>query len=338
MEVFEEFHNKLTETTTLHRTRTVIIGGDFNVKLDILNNGKARTTNRWNDIVIDFDLIDSDNAKQIPTWRRPNRRQKSRLDYIFHSSNLVFKKFFHKWSRFDHAEISSLFEIGPKRETTLKDWVLASEEFLNGAPMLLENVLLDHDERFKDATLENRKEFVRDRIVKEYEDELRITDKEEGITNAHVLLVVIAELQALQRRIQKEASRKRRAKLQDIRTRLARSYQELDGTEAGSDREAEVQENIASIRAEISSEAEVIEMASRIRIENFTLASNGKNKAQSFYITKERKASRNISKLVKEDGQEITEPEEIVQELQDRFCDTVGQAFEPSATLEDFLQ
>ncbi len=114
------------------------------------------------------------------------------------------------------------------------------------------------------------------------------------------------------------SQQERRAKLQDIRTRLARAYQELDGTETGNDREAEVQENIASIRAEISSEAEVIEMASRIRIENFTLASNGKNNAQSFYITKERKAIRNISKLVKEDGQEITEPAEIVQELQDR--------------------
>jgi hypothetical protein len=115
------------------------------------------------------------------------------------------------------------------------------------------------------------------------------------------------------------SQQERRAKLQDnIRTRLAKAYQELDGTETGSDREAEVQENIASIRAEISSEAEVIEMASRIRIENFTLASNGQNNAQSFYITKERKAIRNISKLVKEDEQEITEPAEIVQELQDR--------------------
>jgi hypothetical protein len=85
----------------------------------------------------------------------------------------------------------------------------------------------------------------------------------------------------------------------------------------------EVQENIAIIRAEISSEDEVTEMASRIRIENFKLASNGKNKAQSFYITKERKAIRTISKLVKEDGQEITESAKIVQELQDRFCDTV---------------
>jgi hypothetical protein len=28
----------------------------------------------------------------------------------------------------------------------------------------------------------------------------------------------------------------------------------------------------------------------------------------------------------------------VVQELQDRFCDTVGQAFEPSCTLEDFLE
>ncbi len=79
-------------------------------------------------------------------------------------------------------------------------------------------------------------------------------------------------------------------------------------------------------------------MASRIRIENFTLASNSKNKAQLFYITKERKASRTMSKLVKEDGQEITQPAQIVQELQDRFCDTVGQTFQPSARLEDFLE
>jgi hypothetical protein len=128
--------------------------------------------------------------------------------------------------------------------------------------------------------------------VKEFEDELMITDKEEGITNAHVLLVVIAELQDIRKPIQKEASRKRRAKLQDIWTRLARAYQKLDNTEAGSDKEAEVGENIANIKAEISSEAEVTETASRIRTENFTLASNGKNKAQLFYITKERKASK----------------------------------------------
>jgi hypothetical protein len=237
MEVFEELHNKLMETTTLYRTRTVIIGGDFNVKLDVLNNGKARTTNRWNEIAMKFNLIDSDHAKQNPTWCHPNRRLKSRLDYIFHSSNLVFKKFYPKWSRFDHAEISSLFEIGSKKENTLKDWVLASENFLNGAPVLLENVLLDHDERFKDGTGDDRNEFVRGRTVKEFEDKLRITDQEEEITNAHVLLVVITELQGIQKHIQKEASRKRRAKLQDIRTRLARAYLELDNTEAGSDRE-----------------------------------------------------------------------------------------------------
>jgi hypothetical protein len=57
-------------------------------------------------------------------------------------------------------------------------------------------------------------------------------------------VVVIAELQGLQKSIQKEASRKRRAQLQDIRTRLARAYRELDGTETGSDREAEVQETL----------------------------------------------------------------------------------------------
>jgi hypothetical protein len=79
-------------------------------------------------------------------------------------------------------------------------------------------------------------------------------------------------------------------------------------------------------------------MASRIRIENFTLAKNGKNMVESFSITREKKISRYISELIKENGQEITEPAEIVQELKGRFCDTVGQAFEPSAMLEDFLE
>jgi hypothetical protein len=53
-------------------------------------------------------------------------------------------------------------------------------------------------------------------------------------------------------------------------------------------------------------------------------------------LTKENKLP--FSKLFKENGQETTEPAEIVQELQDRFCDTVGQTIEPSATLEDFLE
>ncbi len=63
-----------------------------------------------------------------------------------------------------------------------------------------------------------------------------------------------------------------------------------------------MQGNIAGIRTEITSEAEVIELTSRISIEKATQASNGKNKAQSFYITKERKASRSISKLAKDNG------------------------------------
>jgi hypothetical protein len=54
---------------------------------------------------------------------------------------------------------------------------LASEDFLNGAPVLLENILVQHDERLKNAIREDRNEFVMDRTVKEFEDELRITDK-----------------------------------------------------------------------------------------------------------------------------------------------------------------
>jgi exonuclease III len=38
MEVVEEFHNKLTETTTLHRNRTIAVKGDFNIKLDVINS------------------------------------------------------------------------------------------------------------------------------------------------------------------------------------------------------------------------------------------------------------------------------------------------------------
>ncbi len=53
--------------------------------------------------------------------------------------------------------------------------------------------------------------------------------------------------------------------------------------------EAEVHKNIASIRSDIASEVEVTEMVSRIRKKNFTLASNGKNKAQHSRSTLPRK-------------------------------------------------
>ncbi len=88
---------------------------------------------------------------RMPTWRCPHLpKSRSRLDYILHSTGLIKDSFTTTWGRGDHAEIIGTFCIGPKKryQANLKDWVFATEDFLNKAPMVIQDVILDHDKGY----------------------------------------------------------------------------------------------------------------------------------------------------------------------------------------------
>ncbi len=91
------------------------------------------------------------------------------------------------------------------------------------------------------------------------------------------------------------------------------------------------------MKGELKNYAENVEMARRTRITNFYLDNMGKSRAASFAVTKEPRASRNINKLL-EDGTEVVDKDEILNKLQDNFFGTVGHLFQPTRTLEAFLE
>jgi hypothetical protein len=77
---------------------------------------------------------------RMPTRRRPHLpKSRSRLDYILHSTGLSKESFTTTWGKGDHAEITGFFRIGPRRRyrSNLKDWVFATDDFLNKAPSVI---------------------------------------------------------------------------------------------------------------------------------------------------------------------------------------------------------
>jgi hypothetical protein len=188
---------------------------------------------------------------RMPTWRRPHLPKScSRLDYILHSTGLIKDSFTTTWGRGDHAEITGAFRIGPKKryKANLKDWVFATEDFLNKAPMVIQDVILDHDKEYSSKSNEERGQYVRDRPPREYEMELEIIRKKDGIFHAHVLMIIINRLVTLQRRVQTAIIKKGKENLNRINREIGEKYEEIDNLPEGSVREGEAQEKITGIK------------------------------------------------------------------------------------------
>ncbi len=84
--------------------------------------------------------------------------------------------------------------------------------------------------------------------------------------------------------------------------------------------------------------AENKEMASRQRILNVEQTKQGKNYAESFYLTKDIKSKRGIAKLVNAEGGEITKDEEIQKTLEQHYESPVGRDFTPEMSLTEFVE
>jgi serine/threonine-protein kinase RIO1 len=106
------------------------------------------------------------------------------------------------------------------RKVRLKDWVLLTERFQERARRVIIDTIIDHIPRQVDRELVNRREIDRSRGPGEIEKEIDVTDKEEGITNAHVLMVVLNRVEGVQRKVQLEYCKERRAALDRVKSDL----------------------------------------------------------------------------------------------------------------------
>ena len=149
-EVMRRVVEEVRELKQLVGTEHVIVAGDLNLKLDVKGrNSKPRAVRVIREAAEQLRLRDmgEGNGREA-TWRRPNLpNSKSRLDYILSSESLQGERYLVRWSRYDHAELTCGFTVGtrPDRRSTLKDWALTTPEFLEGAPRIVAETLMDHD-------------------------------------------------------------------------------------------------------------------------------------------------------------------------------------------------
>ena len=181
------------------------------------------------------------------TWRRPHLPQAgSRLDYILVSGDFKIHKFVNKWLRFDHSMLNTeifLTEIF-RGKAILKDWSLASPLFLDQAPDIVRDILLNHDVNFRNISMEDRLQFVNERKVSQYELELSVFKSAEGATHAHILEIIIQKLSNLQRKVQNRLKNKRKRHSEGLSANLGSLYKRSEQILPHSPEYANIQERI----------------------------------------------------------------------------------------------
>ncbi len=160
----------------------------------------------------------------------PQKPQQDSLHYSMYNRNYQRNMLNVTWGRNDHAELLAVFEKAEKesRGHLLKDWVIASDEFMRRAPQVITEIILDHDRIYGTKGSTERDDFKDNRIIKDFEMQLDISDREAGIFNSHVLMIVINRLTTLQRKLQADIIRRGKRTLENINKGIGDLYRELD--------------------------------------------------------------------------------------------------------------
>lgn len=131
------------------------------------------------------------------------------------------------WSKHDHAELTLECESTKAQYFKLQDWVLFTDRFKKEAHDIIEQTMLDHSQEYKNKHKMERERFIRGRAIKEYETELMLMDREEGITSAHVMHIIAQRVASKQKQIQRELVRGRARRLEEMQKELASLYRDI---------------------------------------------------------------------------------------------------------------
>ena len=154
--VISELHEIINELSHVYNTRSVIIGGDFNITTDPrdsnarAHSAKPQAARQLTTMMEDLHLADLALAGRKPwhTWfRSSSAGQSSRIDRILTNldsskvrANLTF-------TIFDHVYLETNFMLGKtQRKTAMQDHVLGSDEYLIRAHEIMEQHMSNYPE------------------------------------------------------------------------------------------------------------------------------------------------------------------------------------------------
>ncbi len=82
-----------------------------------------------------------------------------------------------------------------------RDWIIGSTDFLTLGRETIIKTMLDHDQHFTYIEEQEMQDMVNNGIPEGFERRVKLANKNEGITELHVLNVIISKLQLLAGRL-----------------------------------------------------------------------------------------------------------------------------------------
>jgi hypothetical protein len=151
----------------------------------------------------------------------------SRIDYLF--SSLATTQFHTGWGPLDHAYLTT--QIGLplqhfKQLPRIKDWIIGSEQFLRLGREQIINTLMDHDVSHTYISPLEKQNMINMGIPGGFERRIQIASPEDGITEMHVLNVIIRKLQTLAGKL----ARQDKDRTNQIITTMDNALKELHNT------------------------------------------------------------------------------------------------------------
>jgi hypothetical protein len=227
----------------------------------------------------------------------------------------------------DHAYLSAQGIMPTMQDRKLpgtKDWVVGSDMFLRLGRETIINTLLDHDQHNTMVTAQELQNMIEIGIPEGFERRIQIANPGEGITEMHVLNVVIKKLQSLAGRLARQDRDRTNRDVASADKTLKQLYDTLQtGQHTEEDRQG-INIRISELKMHLKDKLAYRAAQEDSRIDTFQNSERGRMTKCSFIGTKDRKTHRNIDRLLV-DGQEITDQDQIVEIMRDRYMQCTGQ-------------
>ncbi len=293
----------VTELKQLYGTDTIILTGDFNVTLHAsqCHSGrinKPRTSQELQDLMTEHRLLDTGHThgNVDPTYRRHGDAQVySRIDFTL--SNMTTKQYTLGWGPMDHAYVSVQAELPSTRHVglpSIKDWIIGSSTFLKQGRGVIIHTLLEHDAHLTHITAQEHQNMLEMGIPEGFERRLQITDPEEGITELHVLNVIITRLQSLAGRLLRQDRDRTNQVVTNINYSLTQLHQRLqDDTLTDNDKQG-INVRITELKVHLKDKLTRMATQDNARIDAFISKDRGRMTKCSFTGIKDKKGHKNI--------------------------------------------
>ena len=335
----------LQELMQIYDTQKIVLAGDFNVVLyaNQCHSGyinKPRTSQMLHDLTAEFNLYDTGGGGDClnMTYRRHgDSRVYSRIDYIF--CTLPFNECDVSWGPMDHALLTAstlLPFLERNKLPRIRDHILGTEKFIRQGREVIIKTMLDHDLHNTYIPEQELHEMICTGIPEGFERRVLLTDREEGVTELHVLNVIISKLQKLAGRVAKEYRDKENQVIEQTDRQIKQCQKELDSTQ-DIDRQNALNNDITEQKILLKDRLVQKATTESLRIDTYTNTHRGRMTKCSFTEIQDKKAHKPIDKLLV-DNVEITEQEQIVNVMRDKYVQCTGQSREiaPDA-VERFL-